>query len=137
MTWLISACITGSITLHMAFPAVLANYPERACPDCDGYFAPLDCNDLGKRYRLFVNGKAYTLQAADCASWQPPAEANWPQKAGRRWLGDVQDTVWLDAGLPMAPFPALLCEVRLSGPSTSSGRGWLDWSDWYDERRYN
>lgn len=132
MTWLISACITGSITLHMAFPAVLVNYPDRACSDCDGYIAPLDCNDLGKRYRLLVNGKAYTVRAADCATWQPPDASAWPVKAGRRWLGDVQDTLWQDAGLPLAPFPALLCEMKLLDLPDRSGL-----SDRSDERRFN
>lgn len=107
--WLIGACVSGTVTLHALFPAVLANYPERTCAGCDGYVAPLDCHDLGKRYELRLMGGSYMVQAADCATWQPPAAR--PMKAGLPWLGDVQDTIWRQAGAPMAPTPAMLCEL--------------------------
>ena len=107
--WLIGACVSGSVTLHSLFPAVLANHPERTCAGCDGYIALLDCHDLGKRYELHLLGGSYLVQAADCATWQPPEPR--PQKAGRAWLGDVQDTIWRQAGAMMAPVEAVLCEL--------------------------
>lgn len=104
----IGVCLSGVVTMHSLFPAVLANYPDRACAYCDGYMATVDCRDLGGLYELRLLGGSYLVKAADCATWQPPTP--WPRKAGQLWLGDVQDTVWKLAGAPMAPTPALLCE---------------------------
>ena len=70
--WLVGVCMSGTVTMHALFPAVLAAYPDRTCAGCDGYIAPLDCHDLGKRYELRqfhfhrpseerVNGRAYDM----------------------------------------------------------------------------
>lgn len=107
--WLLAACISGVITLHGVMPSVLQVFPERHCADCNGYVAPIDCNAMGRRYGLFVNGKAYRVAVADCVTTTPPALADWPRKGGRLWLGDVDATVWVVADLPLAPFPAILC----------------------------
>lgn len=109
VAWLVGACITGTVTMHALFPAVLAAYPARTCNGCDGYIAPIDCHDLGKKYQLILQGGSYLVQAADCATWQPPTPR--PVKAGLPWLGDVQDTIWQLAGALMAPTPAMLCEL--------------------------
>lgn len=107
--WLVGVCMSGTVTMHALFPAVLAAYPDRTCAGCDGYIAPLDCHDLGKRYELRLQSGSYMVQAADCATWQPPTPR--PVKRGAPWLGDVQDTIWRLAGAPMAPTPATLCEL--------------------------
>lgn len=111
---MIGLCVVGAVTLHLAMGPVLAANPQRVDEAADGYFAPLRCQDLGKRYRLIMGGQRYTVRAADCATWQAPAV--WPQKRtldGRMltWLGDVDVSVWQASGVPMAPAPAILCEV--------------------------
>lgn len=107
--WLLAACVSGVITLHGVMPSVLQTFPARHCANCDGYFAPVDCNVMGKRYGLFVNNKAYRVAVADCVTTTPPTLADWPRKGGRLWLGDVDADVWNAADLPLAPFPAILC----------------------------
>ena len=46
------AAIIGIVTLHLAMPTVLNNYPDRVQPDVDGYIARIDCGEIGRRYVL-------------------------------------------------------------------------------------
>lgn len=110
----LGVCSAGLVTLHLVMGPVLAAHPERVRADVDGYIAPLHCGTLGQRYVLLMGGKRFEVSAADCATWQAPAV--WPLKRApggelRPWLGDVDSGLWQAAGVPMAPAPAILCEV--------------------------
>lgn len=94
--------------MHAAFPAVFATYPDRKVAGVDGYFAPVLCSDLGKDYTLLVGGRLFTVRAADCAAW---TVGEWPQKRGERWLGDLDESLFVAAGLSAAPQRAVLCEL--------------------------
>lgn len=99
-------CVAGVMTAHMLMPAVLENRPERVCTDCDGYIGAVKCQDMGKRYSLFVEGKRFRVAVADCATW---AVGRWPYKAGQPWLGDIAPL----PGLPplSKPTQVLLCPL--------------------------
>lgn len=107
--WLLGACMSGVVTLHGVMPQVLHAYPERHCIECDGYMAVVDCRAIGTAYRLFINGKTFLVETADCVTSAPPAVGDWPRKRGRLWLGDIDATLWDAADLPLAPFSAMLC----------------------------
>ena len=113
-TWLLSACISGVITLHGLMPAVLQTFPDRHCIDCDGYIALVDCASIGKSYRLFVNGKTFRVKTADCVTHTPPSLSTWPRKGGKLWLGDLDAILWATANLPLAPSSAMLCPDDVS-----------------------
>ena len=49
--------LIGIVTLHLAMPAVLDNYPDRADPTVDGYIAVVDCGRMGSRYVLRLDGR--------------------------------------------------------------------------------
>lgn len=102
---LIGACVAGVMTAHMLMPEVLANRPERLCPECDGYIATVECKHIGTRYTLLMAGKRFRVMVADCATSKPVGQ--WPLKLGRPWLGDVAPLAGV--GILTKPTPALLC----------------------------
>jgi hypothetical protein len=95
------------MTRHDVMPAVLANRPERAAADVDGYVATVECSRMGERLTLVINGRSYRVAVADCAT--SAAVGVWPMKNGRRWLGDVEKRLWEAAGAPGRPVGVMLC----------------------------
>lgn len=93
------AALIGIVTLHLAMPAVLANYPERVQPDVDGYIARADCGEIGRRYVLELAGHHYLVAVADCAQVRDVPHLEYV--FGGQWLADVDVTIWGD--LPRIP----------------------------------
>lgn len=99
----------GIVTLHLAMPQVIANYPNRADPTVDGYIARQDCGEMGRRYVLELDGHDYLVAVADCAAVRdiPHLEYTF----GGRWLADVDATMWGD--LPRYPMEATLWPMQV------------------------
>ena len=99
----------GIVTLHLAMPAVIANYPNRADPTVDGYIARADCDEMGRRYVLELDGRDYLVAVADCAAVRdlPHIEYTF----GGDWLADVDATLWGD--LPRYPIEATLWPMQV------------------------
>lgn len=98
-------CAAVVLLRHDAFPSVLNTFPNRICPECDGYLASRNCEDIGDRYLLYVSGKPYLLSVADCA--QPGVVHTMLDKYDA-W-GDLDQTVWNEAGFASKPTRAILC----------------------------
>ncbi|MBU1743238.1 MAG: hypothetical protein KKC37_17015, partial [Proteobacteria bacterium] len=75
-------------------PAVLNNYPERADPTVDGYIAVMDCDEMGRRYVLELDGRDYLVAVADCAQVRDVEHIEYA--FGGRWIADVDATTWGD-----------------------------------------
>ena len=89
-------------------PQVIANYPNRAQSDVDGYIAVVDCDDMGRRYVLDIPGRVPALVAvADCANVRDMEHIEYT--FGGQWLADVDATLWGD--LPPYPMEATLWPV--------------------------
>ena len=99
----------GIVTLHLAMPQVIANYPNRAQSDVDGYIAMLDCDDMGRRYVLELDGETYTVAVADCAAVRDQAHIEYVW--GGEWIADVDVKIWGD--LPRYPQEATLWPERV------------------------
>lgn len=112
-------CESGVVTLHGLMPEVLETFPERECSYCDGYIAVLNTADLGKDFVLTLNGKTYTVRAADVAS---SAHVRMLKKRRPPWIADVSAELWIEAGIPMgdelAPAPATICPRTVYYPTT-------------------
>lgn len=108
------APLVGMATLHNAMPAVLANYPDRACAYCDGYVAVEQCSDVGRDYLLFWQGETYLVRAADCMAPQHRAgvQSRYAAAYGLPWLVDIEAALWGDA--PVRPLPAVLIPVEMN-----------------------
>ena len=84
------ALLAGLIVAHVAFPAVLANFPERADPTVAGYVAVTDCAMMGQRLVLVRQGEPDVLVAvADCA-WASHAS----DRAEQGLIADVDVALW-------------------------------------------
>lgn len=93
-----NAVLAGVITLHSAMPAVLANFPDRACPECAGYVATADCSEIGRRFVLVMHGRDYLVQAADClAAADAPGNR---RMFGGEWIADVDEALWSGPAVP-------------------------------------
>lgn len=90
-------------------PAVLNNYPNRADPTVDGYIARADCDEMGRRYVLELDGRDYLVAVADCAAVRDLAHIEYA--FGGRWLADVDEKTWGD--LPRYPTEATLWPERV------------------------
>jgi len=90
-------------------PAVIANYPNRAASDVDGYIATMDCRDMGRRFVLELAGQSYLVAVADCANVKDVAHIK--DAFGGRWLADVDEQLWGD--LPRVPTEATLWPERV------------------------
>lgn len=66
MTTTAALGMAGIVTLHLAFPGIFANFPERQQADVDGYIAVIDCGEMGNRYMLELAGHAYLVAVAAC-----------------------------------------------------------------------
>lgn len=99
----------GIITLHLAMPAVIANYPNRANPTVDGYIATVDCADMGRRFVLELAGQSYLVAVADCANVRDVAHIEYT--FGGRWIADVDEQTWGD--LPRYPQEATLWPAQV------------------------
>ena len=98
------AALIGIVTLHLAMPQVIDNYPDRADPTVDGYIAVVDCGEIGRRYVLQLDGQTYLVAVADCAQVRDVAHIEYA--FGGRWIADVDATIWDD--LPRYPQEATL-----------------------------
>ena len=107
------APMAGMATLHNAMPAVLANYPDRACAYCDGYVAVERCEDIGQDYVLLWQGRHHLVRAADCMDVHhlPGLQARYLATYGAPWLVDIEAALWGDA--PVRPLPAVLIPVEV------------------------
>ena len=103
----------GMATLHNAMPAVLANYPDRACAYCDGYVAVEQCSDVGRDYVLLWQGDAFLVRAADCMAPRhlPGVQARYKANYGAPWLVDIPAALWGSA--PVRPLPAALIPLEV------------------------
>ena len=90
-------------------PQVLANYPDRAQSDVDGYIARVDCGEIGRRYVLQLGGRAYLVAVADCAAVKDVQHLEYV--FGGTWIADVDATIW--GGLPRYPQEATLWPERV------------------------
>jgi hypothetical protein len=96
----------GRIVLHDAFPAVLANYPERVQDGVDGYIATNSCEELGQTFVLVRPGVPDALVAvADCA-W----DYDIPYRQRMGYIADVDRRLWVG---PERPQEAQLWPVGL------------------------
>ena len=96
----------GRIVLHDAFPAVLANYPDRVRDDVDGYIATDSCAELGQTIVLVRPGVPDALVAvADCA-W----DYHVPYRQRMGYIADVDRKLWVG---PERPQEAELWPVGL------------------------
>lgn len=84
----------GIVTLHLAMPTVLNNFPERAQPDVDGYIAVVDCDEMGRRYVLELGGHSYLVAVADCAAVRDVEHIEY--SFGGDWIADVDASLWGD-----------------------------------------
>jgi hypothetical protein len=85
---------------HDAWESVFAHFPERVDLSADGYIATT-CDELGERFRLYVNGYTYNVVVADCLNReQEQYEAL-----------DIDYRLWRHAGLPNAPSAVILCKL--------------------------
>ena len=98
------AALVGIVTLHLAMPAVIANYPNRAQSGVDGYIAVMDCGEIGRRYVLELDGRDYLVAVADCANVRDLAHIEYTFSGD--WLADVDEQTWGD--LPRYPQEATL-----------------------------
>jgi len=96
--------LIGIVTLHLAMPQVIANYPNRQQSDVDGYIAVMDCGKMGRRYVLELDGHDYRVAVADCAAVKDVAHIE--DAFGGRWIADVELKLWGD--LPRYPVEATL-----------------------------
>lgn len=130
VTWLAlllagaGGCESGVVTLHGLMPEVLETFPERECSYCDGYIAVLDTANLGKDFVLMLNGKTYTVRAADVAS---SAHVRMLKNRRPPWIADVSAELWKEAGIPMgdglAPASATICpRTAYYHPSLQNGK---------------
>jgi hypothetical protein len=103
------AALAGIVTLHLLMPQVLDNYPERRQADVDGYIAVMDCQEIGRRFVLELDGQAYLVAAADCAA--PRDRAHIERAFAGEWMADVELELWGD--LPRFPQRARLWPERL------------------------
>ena len=101
--------LIGIVTLHLAMPQVIANYPNRADSTVDGYIAVVDCGRMGSRYVLQLDGQTYLVAVADCAQVRDVAHIEYA--FGGRWIADVDATIWDD--LPHIPQRAILWPERV------------------------
>jgi hypothetical protein len=101
-------------TLHNAMPAVLANYPDRACAYCDGYVAVERCEDVGRDYVLLWRGGVHLVRSADCMAvrHRPGVQARYQSAYGAPWAVDIEAALWGDA--PVRPLPAALIPVEVA-----------------------
>ena len=112
---LLASVATGTILVHAAFPAVLANYPERRDGGVAGYVATNDCEQIGQRFVLVRPGLPDALVAvADCAQdWH----VNWRKRQG--YIADVDAALWVGPWRPQ------------------SGELWtVDQREWWIERQW-
>lgn len=93
-------CIERIARRHDAFARVFNVFPERVDMNVDGYIATT-CNEIGKRYTLYVSGNEYNVVVADCKNRSEPKTYE-PL--------DVDYRIWYDAHIPNAPTKVLLCE---------------------------
>ena len=101
--------LIGIVTLHLAMPQVIANYPNRADSTVDGYIAVVDCGRMGSRYVLELDGQTYLVAVADCAQVRDAAHIEYA--FGGKWIADVDERLWGD--LPRVPQEATLWPLRV------------------------
>ena len=90
--------VAGLIVVHAAFPAVLANYPERADAGVAGYVAVDDCGWMRRHLVLVRPGLPDVLVAvADCAQ-----AAHVPYRRRMRYIADVDASLWTGPWRPQA-----------------------------------
>ena len=100
LSLLLAASMHGHATLHNAFPAVLATYPDRVDHDVDGYIATADCDLMGDYFALYFEGQWWVVRQADCMN-----RALTPPDG---WLVDISRNLWLRAHASMRPRDAAL-----------------------------
>jgi hypothetical protein len=99
--WQPPRCEVGDATLHRAWDAVFASFPDRLTDDAEGYIAVTDCSQMGQLRRLWMGGRWWRVRIADCRN---PKHAAVPG-----WLVDVDSRIWAATHTPITPTKIVLC----------------------------